>query len=369
MLRCLPLAGITPPATLSVVSGLRKESTPSSLDSLNWNSTAFFDEGDGIARPSSKILQIATLAAQSMAVVPFAPPIANSSFHMQFYGPTLQCSLANSSQQSYFNHYAEALANSTFMTVTKELYETGNLSWGKTGPPTHGSPLMNVYSAFSPFSGQQGWLEEDGVQSAESFADAPDAYENWAADLTDEEDFYYGVDIPEWTSNTSVYCSDDTGRDHRSAFKTQQLWVQASDENLVCVMGNASFDVDFEFVDSALAVAEYSVSSFEPFWMPQWGGNLYNSVPKDNATLPEGFWNPTKSYMAVYLALSSLLNGNVSTTLTTGVNKAYSDVDHPSFDGNVTIFDGSSKILQHGLSACDDFVHNYVSSAFYSAGD
>ncbi|MCJ1265013.1 hypothetical protein MMC22_004888 [Lobaria immixta] len=96
-------------------------------------------------------------------------------------------------------------------------------------------------------------------------------------------------------------------------------------------MGNASFDVGYEFVNAAPTVAEYSISMFEPFWMPESGYDL-QSISPDNNAVPN-YWNPFKSYMAIYLALSSLLNGN----------------------------DDSSKVLQHGLSACDEFVHGYVS--------
>lgn len=39
------------------------------------------------------------------------------------------------------------------------------------------------------------------------------------------------------------------------------------------------------------------------------------------------------------------------------------------FDGNVTIHDGSSKVLQHGLSACDEIVQSYVSTHTFLRGN
>ena len=347
--RSLPLSGITPPATLSVVPGFHNESRPLSLASLDWNSPNFFDEEDSIAQPSSDVLQIATLAAQSMAVIPPAPPAANSSFHVQYYGPTLQCNTANSSQQSNLDYYAKALANSSLLAATRGLYESGNLTWGEDGPPGMTAPLMNVYSAFSPYAGEQGWLSRSSPLEDGSYDYAPDAYNNWIADVPPGS--VSGVALPEWAVGSG-------------SFTTQQLWIQTSDKGLVCIMGNASFDVDFEFVDAAMTVAAYSISLFEPFWMPLDGNSLYAIVPANLTTWPEDFWNPSKAYMAVYLALSSLLNGNVSTTLTNSFDENWFDAAQTEFDGNVTIYDGSSKILQYGLSACDEFVKNFVSSLF-----
>ena len=343
------MAGITPPSTLSVVPGLHNESGLFSLALLDWNSTKFFDEGESAAQPSSDVLQIVTLAAQSMAVIPPAPPAANSSFHVQFYGPTLQCNTANSSQQSNFDYYTKALANSSLLAATKDLYKSGNLTWGENGPPGMNAPLMSVYSAFSPFAGQNGWL--DGSNPSEDDDYAPDAYNNWIAEVPPIS--VSGVALPGWEPE-------------QSPFATQQLWIQTSDKAIVCIMGNASFDVDFEFVDAALTVAEYSITNYEPFWMPFNGGYLFNYVRTDVfAPLPAAsFWNPFKAYMAVYLALSSLLNGNVSTTLTSINNEDWYDRAYTDFNGNVTIYEGSSKILQYGLSACDELVHNFVSSPF-----
>ena len=350
----MPLAGITPPATLSVVPAFNNESIPVSLASLNWTLPTFFDEEVSIAQPSSEVLRIAMLAAQSMAVIPPVPPASNSSFHIQFYGPTLQCDTANSSQQSDFDYYSKALAKSSLLTATKGLYQSEQLRWGHDGLPGMTAPLMNVYSAFSPYAGQHGWLYESQPSSNGSLDGsldfAPDAFNNWIAE------FPLGsgetVALPGWNS-------DNPG------FSNQQLWVQTSDRGLVCVMGNASFDVDFEFVHSALTVAEYNISWFEPFWMPRYGDRLVDFVRADTSPLSDDFWNPTKSYMAVYLALSSLLNGNVSTTLTNSFDQNWIDDIGTFFDGNVTIYDGSSKILQHGLSACDEVVHNFVSSTSF----
>ena len=341
------MAGITPRATLSVIPGFNNESTLLTLAALDWTSANFFDT---FARPTSDVLQIATLAAGSIAVVPPPPPAANSSYHTQFYGPSMHCDTANSSQQRNFDYYAEALANSTYLTATKDLYESGKLRWGKDGVPIHVEPLMNVFSAFSPYAGQLGWLLQTGESSTFESRDSADPFNNWFADIPFES--YSGIPLPQWAPGSGN-------------FTTQQLWIQTSDKALVCLMGNASFDVDFEYVDAAMTEAEYSISGFEPFWMPLNSYSLSELSPEDSLSLPQDYWNPYQSYMAIYLAFSSLLNGNVSTTLTNSyIQESVNDTSgNVNYDGNLTIFDDTSKILQHGLSACDEFIYNYVSSA------
>lgn len=338
----MPLAGITPPATLSVVPGLGNKTSRVSWPLLNWNSSNFFDNE---YKPSSEVFRIATLAAESMTIIPPKPPAANSSFHVQFFGPTVQCSIANSSQQSSFDYYSSALAYGSFMTVTKSTFESGKLAWEIPGLPTGIEPLMNVYSAFSLYSGKLGWFYTNSVESTGS--ELPDEYNNWFTGM--------------WAEIGHIWHLNYTATDFSPISTTQQLWVQTADQGMVCIMGNASFDVRYEFVNAAPTVAEYSISMFEPFWMPLYGYNIPDISPA-NITSVLNYWNPFKSYMAVYLALSSLLNGNVSTTLTNGViNYLPNNGQTITFDGNVTIYDDSSKVLQHGLSACDEFVHGYVS--------
>lgn len=80
----------------------------------------------------------------------------------------------------------------------------------------------------------------------------------------------------------------------------------------------------------------------------------------NETTMTQDDWNPFNSYMSWYLALSSLINGNVSTTLTNSFDLLGYDPFN-EFDRNVTIYDGSSKVLEHGLAACDDFLKSYVS--------
>jgi hypothetical protein len=55
--------------------------------------------------------------------------------------------------------------------------------------------------------------------------------------------------------------------------RTRQLWVQTSNESLVCILGNASYDVDFEFVNGVQTTARSVTTDFEPLWLPAFGTN------------------------------------------------------------------------------------------------
>lgn len=342
LLRSMALLGIVPPGTMTVVQGLRNETRPTSLAAINWTSPAFFDVESDVAQPSSEVLRIASISAQSMAVVSSAPPASNSSYDLQFYGPSVQCSLANSSQHALFERYSKDMANNTLMLVTKAEFETGRLRWAKI--PDSRAPLMNVYSAFSPTSGNFGWL------TSPEYVHLPvDAYNNWAPGWWNIS-YASAFQLPTW--NTQEF------------FSTQQLWIQTGDQSMVCTLGNASFSVAIEFVNSVQTVARYNVSHFEPFWMPELGA--FTALEPLSPVNQSETWrfdniNPFYSYMAVYLAFSGLMNGNVSTSLTNSfLDYELNGISKHEFDGNVTVYDGSSKILQHGLSACSDFTHGYV---------
>ena len=262
-----------------------------------------------------------------MAILPPDPPATNSSFHMLFHGPSLQCDLASSSQQSVFDQFAASLANdSEIMIVTKRLYESGRLTWLSPDSPWNAvpysiNPVMNVYSAFSPYSGQNGWL---GGMTQDP-----------------EDDSYYNNFV-----NVTLFPAPAS----ELVPVTQQIWIQTSDRGIVCNMINASFDVTFEFVNIEMTKAEYTRTRFQPFL------TSIDSIPNgyDNSTDRE-----VRSYMAIYLALSAQLNGNITTTLTTNVDPPPENCCR--FDGNASIYASSSRLLQTGLPACDEIVHNYVS--------
>jgi hypothetical protein len=60
--------------------------------------------------PSALVQTIAFETAQQMAVAPLPAPYPISSYSLQFFGPSLQCLNANSSQQPAFDSFTRAFA-------------------------------------------------------------------------------------------------------------------------------------------------------------------------------------------------------------------------------------------------------------------
>ncbi|KAE9377411.1 hypothetical protein N431DRAFT_453756 [Stipitochalara longipes BDJ] len=199
---CLPLAALIPPATLSITASVYTETRPFPVPMLDWASPAW---GPGNATyegtfkpdavdPSPLIRKIASEAAEGTAVVPLAAPTANSSYSLQFFGPTLQCSDANYSQQAVFDSYMMTYAKQRDTFIFPQLTEHFiNIT----------TPYALVFSAFSStlFNGDQ----------------PPNN----------------GIELPPPFFNAS----------------TPQLWVQTGNRSIICGLANASFDVGFEFKD------------------------------------------------------------------------------------------------------------------------
>jgi hypothetical protein len=119
--------------------------------------------------------------------------------------------------------------------ATQRAFEAGNLTWNATSGPISGRQyaLMNVLSAFAPFEGDGSWFSAIGGERRNTV----DLYNNWPVMLPPEYSEYYEY---EESSFTGWW------------MRTRQLWVQTSNESLVCILGNASYDVDFEFVNGVL---------------------------------------------------------------------------------------------------------------------
>jgi hypothetical protein len=144
-------------------------------------------------------------------------------------------------------------------------------------------------------------------------------------------------------------------------YSTQQIYVQTADQSIVCTMGNASFDVDFNFINGVQVQSDYNITEYQPFWAPLSGGDIVSYVGTDNKTgyTPKDFLE-MNSYLASFMAFASLLNGNVTTTLT-NTNNASKNGYISLYDGNAIIVPSTSESLRSGLSACPEYAHGSVS--------
>lgn len=94
--RCLPIASVFTPATLSVVGGfvtdIRTMNVPYpdyTIDmASNW---ANFEGVGNLAGPTPEVSRITAAMLTSMAVLPFTAPHPNSSYSLKYYGPSFKC--------------------------------------------------------------------------------------------------------------------------------------------------------------------------------------------------------------------------------------------------------------------------------------
>ncbi|KAH8892986.1 hypothetical protein GQ53DRAFT_822484 [Thozetella sp. PMI_491] len=199
---CLPLAAFTPPATLFVVLEEQTFQNDRPVPILDWENPAWGQGNatiggslipDGVT-PSSLIRRIAIQSALAREILPLPAPATNSSYALQFFGPTLQCNEANSSQQPAFNNYTRNLASRGTYVIPELL----NLGINGTNPIY----FELVYSGLSaPFYDPSRPFDEELVQFPLPLAE----------------------------------------------ILAPQIWIQTSNRSIVCVLVNASFDIGFDF--------------------------------------------------------------------------------------------------------------------------
>lgn len=110
--RCIPIASLVTPATLSVQSTLTKNSSllhvpqydfmtlnyvnsmPQVVGFNNWS------RGYSFSGPSQPVQRIANAVAGLGEVLPIKPPASNTSWSLDMYGPTLQCKEVEGEQKT-----------------------------------------------------------------------------------------------------------------------------------------------------------------------------------------------------------------------------------------------------------------------------
>lgn len=253
-------------------------------------------------------------------------------------------------------HYSTALARhfgrvqTLEPIITQETLEerfNGNTSQANSTivPPGISMYQMLVLSAYAPYAGPQGWLH--GLAEPGSV----DQSNNWDADLPWE------MDEMGWDVNNYLY--DDV---------VQSLFLQTSTNSHVCIMGNSSYDVSYDYTNGVQASVNYTTSNFVPTGVMRAGGG--GSGGATQSTILDGPYNRTYhtgfelSYMAVWEAFTSMVSGNISI----GYFGLMGD-EQPRMEYNLTLRDISSRALLTGLSACDEVVHHYWDSVPFTLKD
>jgi hypothetical protein len=270
--------------------------------------------------------------AESMEIVPITPPASNASYSFQFYGPALQCEPANSTQVPVFEYYTSALANMTEMIFTKSSFENmDETDYNGTVPITMGTwPFMLQYSAFAPILGFNDGVPHSEEVPAMNFN--PGDYDQFNA---------WAVELP----------TDFLGPTGYVDSIPLQLWLQTSNESMVCTLMNSSFQVDFEYTAGTQRITPGNITYLEPVLVGT--GLVTGSLTTFNpGTLAES------AYMSVFIAMTNVLNGNVTTT-TSDANIPRAANTYKNGYNITQLSDSSSRVLLTGLTACEDFTDNF----------
>lgn len=307
------------------------------MNALDWNSPLFYDVQTDFSLPSADVQSIATQSALSMKILPLSSPSSNASFHMQFYGPAVQCSPPNSTHQTILDYYTNsAQTKNDFYTrasMEEDLTNTTQFE-GKFGKNIRDFNTL-VFSSFAPYAGIQGWLY--GLKG-----DSVDPFNNWG-----------DLDLP-WEMEELGGLVDE----HIVEDVIQQMFIQTSTGGFFCMLGNASYNVDFVFVNGIQTAVNYTTSDFAPVWSMRSGGGGGGSAMRGEIIPgPYNFKTHTRfelSYMAVWQSFASLISGNIT--------MGYTELDRPNDnrkDTNLTLVETNSRILLNGLSACEEITNNF----------
>lgn len=270
--------------------------------------------------PTAQMLKIVSESSLNMKVTPPPAPALNSSFSIQFYGPTVQCNDSTPQQEAAFLSFMKHMAGEALIFTAQQIESgnyTSNPDVGGQGDATgvYGALVLSafsptVYNVNNPYSG---FLTDDS--------------NNWPPEL----DY-----------------SDTTG--------SQTIWIQLSNQTFVCMAVNASFDIGFEYSNGVGSISHQNIRV-----LPADGTDQdLNGTNGIDLSYDAVYGNSSSSaYFTSFLALGSNIFGNVSLENTNqgckGGPQAGCDKANSPFDLQVE----TSRAALTGLIACDEIAHNY----------
>jgi hypothetical protein len=182
---------VAPLATLTIIA--RNISTHVSVPTLDVSKPEWIANRDEWV-PETASNTIAVQSGSSFDVIPLARPISSTdwSYAIEFFGPTLQCDIANSTQQLVFDSLIQSFEEQdSLFTFAQMNHSTYN---------SMSSLSRLLYSAWSY------WPFADGTPNF------------WSPDPTSE------------------------------SIENPQIWIQTSASSIVCTSLNASFNVNISYV-------------------------------------------------------------------------------------------------------------------------
>lgn len=293
----MAFVGVAPPATLTVIQSFVP--TQSYVRNLDYGQPAWAENTDRLFFKADSITyRIATQAAVSFDTVPISPPVQSLSwtYDLNFYGPSVKCNPANSTQQQMFDSITDGFANESVFVFS----EVNSASWNSSIDPQY--LLFSAWSTSFVTSG------------------TPSAMPNvWLPGCTDRTCF----------------------------FDPLQILIQTSTSSIVCDAVNESFSVTIAYINGTQQFTRREIEPLEkdnlsPFFPSQIENFTFGTsdIPQCEAA--------TASYISHFFALSGLLVGNLT------VFPYYTFYDQGSARVGEQWSSISSNIISTALSGCDD---------------
>ncbi|KAE9376403.1 hypothetical protein N431DRAFT_462240 [Stipitochalara longipes BDJ] len=309
---CMKLASLLPPATLGVISRphvIQNTTEVWNLDTnqQHWTIDNIYGADDNsslllgipppLLQPAPLVLSSASESAETIAILPLKPPAANSSYNLQFTGPSFQCEHATEDEMIIFNTYINAFAAETLTFPSVAAYP----SVPEEVQSTKTFPDALLYSAFSI-----SLLNYTAAASGARF----DSYNNWVAGVP--------LHLFNQTSN-------------------QQIYIQTYRESIVCTQFSATFDIQLDFIDGIQTISQYDITLVDPII-------AINFNSSEDSTFD--------AYYSSFVALGNMIFGNVSLLIDSTENSG----GDPQL--SIKYKDVNSRVLQTGLIGCSEFTNN-----------
>lgn len=137
--------------------------------------------------PRAEMLKIVSESALNMKVEPPPAPSLNSSYSIQFYGPTVQCSDPTPSQAADLKYFIDKYAEEANVFTTQQYGSGIYNNSGQNGGPGDATGVFGamVLSAFSPTV----WRTNTPYQGIDA-----DDFNDWIPNLnySNAEDYNFG---------------------------------------------------------------------------------------------------------------------------------------------------------------------------------
>jgi len=359
----MALVAFLPPGTLTVASDILSEQYEMSTPQLNWDLPSWVDINIPGLPAAANVADLVTQSAEEMKVLDFEAPAPNSSYSMEIRGPFLHCEPPNSTQIPVFEYYRNMLYQDpvNVATVTQatlpialQLFNTTSLlhtsnAVDPSGVP--GYPHLHglVMSAFNPLLGEGlsnfDFVGGNIVQSLGSGIWNVNLPENFGES---------GSYTPSICQPVAVNANQPEDTPACQMFPLQ-LWVTTSNDQFICTLGNGTRTGYFNFSAGIQTVSYSELRDFEPVFAPR---QITLSVPNGNTTQKVDVDYQVPSYLAIYIALQNMLNGNLTMWL-------------PWTSPMPPFLTDLNLLLRTGLDACDGIKNNiwsqnYTNNLFYN---